>query len=710
MLTQIFKSILLMSAAGSVSALLWLCLKPVTRKLFSPKWQYYIWLTVLIVMILPIRLNLPKKTEVVPNIVTEIAVNTEPQIQKNTPTAAEIPQKTQKIPVPQVNFSADIWEYLSAIWLFGAILVFAAKVMKYILFLRAIHKNSVRDTDIADIPKRLRVYRTDMLDAPLIVGIIRPKLFLPDAELSDSDLSYILMHELTHYRRNDILYKWFAAAVQSVHWFNPIVYAVSRQIDSDCEISCDYAVTRNLTESEQHGYMKMILDLLANSKSGLRPLTTQMASEKRTLKRRFTMIKTKKTTSKFMSALSAVLAVVILSATVFASGIMQNNFTSDGVKYEVYNGDNKITLKSEPFIYGSEYYLPLRDILNGFGVTDISYTDGKIDIKFPKDMTKDETEEITLEIGDAIIHYKPLAAKEYGVVMRCGPVLHNDVTYVTVDYFEDMMRSFDMQGFRLNVIRPTEPENYYAKDEKVFIGTAEEQDHYGGETVKRIVVDENGETVAVIPVENQISENVERKLDETGIASLYESFYQMFYGSATAVYDFEEKLVYKSELEILNKDDKNVAYVGIADIIKIPTNECNAEHRKIITNTYEPKNAAETNRDNIYAPENIVNQFFASFGKSDFESMKKYCTQSCIDTFFQKDGVYGMKKASLTDVYIDPLEFAKSSNGFNVFVTVDMVPHEMSVFDPRQTSTSFYVILERQSDGRYLINEFVTGL
>ena len=69
-----------------------------------------------------------------------------------------------------------------------------------------------------------------------------------------------------------------------------------------------------------------------------------------------------------------------------------------------------------------------------------------------------------------------------------------------------------------------------------------------------------------------------------------------------------------------------------------------------------------------------------------------------------------MKKASLTDVYIDPLEFAKSSNGFNVFVTVDMVPNKMSVFDPRQTSTSFYVILERQSDGRYLINEFVTGL
>lgn len=38
MLEQVFKSILLMSAVGSVLSVFWLCLKPVTRKLFSPRW------------------------------------------------------------------------------------------------------------------------------------------------------------------------------------------------------------------------------------------------------------------------------------------------------------------------------------------------------------------------------------------------------------------------------------------------------------------------------------------------------------------------------------------------------------------------------------------------------------------------------------------------------------------------------------------------
>lgn len=69
-----------------------------------------------------------------------------------------------------------------------------------------------------------------------------------------------------------------------------------------------------------------------------------------------------------------------------------------------------------------------------------------------------------------------------------------------------------------------------------------------------------------------------------------------------------------------------------------------------------------------------------------------------------------MTTASIQAMEIDPLEYAKSSNDFNVFVTVNMTPHEQSVFDPSQTSTSFYVILQRQPDGRYLIDEFATGL
>ena len=58
-MSEIMQNILLVSAVGSVLALVLLLVKPLTKRLFSPRWQYYIWLTVLIVMVLPIKVSLP---------------------------------------------------------------------------------------------------------------------------------------------------------------------------------------------------------------------------------------------------------------------------------------------------------------------------------------------------------------------------------------------------------------------------------------------------------------------------------------------------------------------------------------------------------------------------------------------------------------------------------------------------------------------------
>lgn len=112
------------------------------------------------------------------------------------------------------------------------------------------------------------------------------------------------------------------------------------------------------------------------------------------------------------------------------------------------------------------------------------------------------------------------------------------------------------------------------------------------------------------------------------------------------------------------------------------------------------------------SPVSTAGLFFNAFSSSDFEKMKIYCTQSCIDDFFGDGYVFGMKQAEVTDMdmQISDAEYAKPSNDFNIYVTVNMTPHEDSVFDSAQTSTSFYICLLRQPDGRYLINEFATGL
>lgn len=114
--------------------------------------------------------------------------------------------------------------------------------------------------------------------------------------------------------------------------------------------------------------------------------------------------------------------------------------------------------------------------------------------------------------------------------------------------------------------------------------------------------------------------------------------------------------------------------------------------------------------EDLKDPQSTVNGFFKAFAESDFFLMKNYCTEECRKTFFGDGYCFGMTRADILQMDIDPLEYAKSSNDFNVFVTVDMTPYEISVFDPSETSASFYVILERQPNGRYLIDQFATGL
>ena len=91
-----------------------------------------------------------------------------------------------------------------------------------------------------------------------MMGIFRPVLVLPDRQITAEQLDNILRHEMTHFRRKDLLYKWFAVFVKCVHWFNPAVYYISRQIGIECEISCDLAVVSGMSQEEKRSYVCLL--------------------------------------------------------------------------------------------------------------------------------------------------------------------------------------------------------------------------------------------------------------------------------------------------------------------------------------------------------------------------------------------------------------------------------------------------------------------
>ncbi len=446
MISEIFKALLITSLTGSVLAIVISLLRPITKRIFGYSWHYYIWLCVLFVMLMPVRFNVnPTPT---PSVTTQTvqtqqeAVNEQPETTKNIMQSdtAQKPQLLQKATVIWNRIIYNRMRILAYLWLIGAIALMLLNVVRYVRLNIKIRKNCevISCPEISEYTDRkINVRVWENVASPFMTGIFRPTLVFPKMELSSEQLHNILRHEMTHFKRHDILYKWFAEFVKCVHWFNPTSWYVSKQIAAECEISCDMSVTKNMTDSEKMSYVGTILSLLPTGKSKQIPLTTQMASSKKILKRRFIMIRNKKTTSRFMSVLSAVIAVILLSTTVFASGVL-SDLTTDDYTIEITNNAEKIELKNKPFIENGEVYVPLRELFEKMGIMSnpenyINWDNGKITVSInePSRSVNGYSEytyqiEIGQEIRKILSNPEPINFD----VLIVPPVLKDSITYV----------------------------------------------------------------------------------------------------------------------------------------------------------------------------------------------------------------------------------------------------------------------------------------
>ena len=323
-MTEIFKNIFIMSlTAAAVSAFL-LIIKPITRRIFSPRWNYYIWIFVLIIMLLPVSLRLPKhigyqSAAISAGVYTEVyAVSTAAQSRM---TFLQLFERYAGI--------------LSKIQLGGTILFFGIRMFGYSRFIRLMHKKSTLCSGCKgqiNIPVR----KSKFITSPIIVGLFRPVLYLPDN--SDEKLKYVFMHEKIHQKRRDLIVKWLAVIASIIHWFNPFSYIILRQIDTECELSCDFEVTKNLSSAERKEYMQVILAFAESNTAG-NPLIAQFSSDKRLLKKRFSLIKTPPRTCSAMSVMSGLLALIILLCAACVNGRFKTNKSTESQNLISVNSD-----------------------------------------------------------------------------------------------------------------------------------------------------------------------------------------------------------------------------------------------------------------------------------------------------------------------------------------------------------------------------------
>lgn len=113
---------------------------------------------------------------------------------------------------------------------------------------------------VGAVPLEKGVYLADHIDTPFVLGLVRPKIYLPSA-LPEGERYYILLHERHHIRRLDHAVKLAAFLALCIHWFNPLAWLFFVLLGKDMEMSCDEAVMKKLGEDVRVDYSTSLLRL-----------------------------------------------------------------------------------------------------------------------------------------------------------------------------------------------------------------------------------------------------------------------------------------------------------------------------------------------------------------------------------------------------------------------------------------------------------------
>jgi len=107
---------------------------------------------------------------------------------------------------------------------------------------------------------RDNIWLADHIGSPFVMGLFRPKIYLPSS-LAEWERDYIILHEQHHIRRGDHIVKALSFFALCVHWFNPLVWVAFVLSGKDMEMSCDEAVIRKLGPDIRADYSRSLLSL-----------------------------------------------------------------------------------------------------------------------------------------------------------------------------------------------------------------------------------------------------------------------------------------------------------------------------------------------------------------------------------------------------------------------------------------------------------------
>ena len=296
---------------------------------YAARTCYVLWLLLAFRLLLPVQFNLPEPVVTVeaPSYVVPIQRPAPPVPVEPVPNPgpAVLPSGDGALPAaePEPVSTVSLVAIAGVLWLAGGAVFVLWQWGSYWVARRRLLARSVpaREDDwtalregqrVLDLRRPVELRRVKDLPTPMMLGLFHPVILLPEGEMGEEARAMVLRHELVHLQRGDVAYKLLLLLANAVHWFNPLVWWMSREAGRNLELCCDDDVVKGQNEEFRRRYGEILIHTAAGCRAPV--LSTYFGGGKQYLKGRLKNL--------FQHKNSVVLVCVVLAAALLAGSLV----------------------------------------------------------------------------------------------------------------------------------------------------------------------------------------------------------------------------------------------------------------------------------------------------------------------------------------------------------------------------------------------------
>lgn len=289
---------------------------------------YVVWLILALRLVVPVDLSLPEPAVTVEAPSYQVSLPARAP-SANLPAGAQIEEPSAVVgqTAPEAASAVrtiPVTALLSALWLFGVLAAALVQGGGYLLARRRLLRDARPDLEAEaqagqtaaslGLKRAVPIRRSRQISTPMVLGLLRPVLLLPEGQAVDE---VVLCHELTHLKRLDLAYKALLVAACWLHWFNPLVWWMSRAASENLELCCDDDVAAGRDAAFRRKYGELLLST-AEEKPGP-TLSSRFGGSKQAMRDRLTNLFVKKKRGRLL-ACTAVAVLILVGGLVACEG------------------------------------------------------------------------------------------------------------------------------------------------------------------------------------------------------------------------------------------------------------------------------------------------------------------------------------------------------------------------------------------------------